>query len=225
MADYTPGRYEGFGSWYDDVMNDQGKRGKLNDAAHALLAGLIGSGSGVAVDVGCGTGIMSKVLKELGYTPLGFDFAYDQLRIAKNRLPVAQADATRLPIRSASVSLAYSTFITTDWDNLEEAVAEIYRILKSGGRYIDLGTHPCFYGGFSVQQSDGTVVQYPGYRGSKYLEPSHYNSEIRRRVGGWHRPISEIINIYLRAGFVLEKIIEGGPDAVPSILGVIAVKR
>ena len=217
--------FEGIADWYDTVMSDPEKRGVLNNESNKLLAELAGPGSGLALDIGCGTGSVSKVLRDLGYNTVGVDLAADQLRIAAERLPVAQADVTYLPIASGAVPLIYSTFTQGVYDDLQGVVNEIYRVLAPGGRYIDISTHPCFNGCYSERQPDGSVIQRPGYRSSHFVPPAHFNSFIRGRVGAWNRPLDESLNIILKAGFRLRKVAEGGSGKVPDILAIIAYKE
>ncbi|ADY55631.1 Methyltransferase type 11 [Syntrophobotulus glycolicus DSM 8271] len=217
-------RYEGIADWYDGVMNDPGKRGGLKNRSHDLLEELLGKGEGLALDIGCGTGIVAERVRNLGYSPVGVDLSADQLKIASGRLPVAQADVTNLPIASNSIPVVYTTFTTTEYDDLQGVINEIYRVLKPGGRYVEIGTHPCFNGGYAEIQADGSVIQHPGYRSSHYLQPSHFNSPIRGRVGAWNRPLEDILNTILNAGFRLDRVAEGGEKDLPDILGIVAVK-
>ena len=218
-------RYEGIGEWYDTLMNDPGQRGGLKNRSHDLLEELLGKGEGLALDIGCGTGIVAERVRALGYTPVGVDLSSDQLKIASGRLPVVQADVTNLPIASDSIPVAYTTFTTTEYDDLQGVINEIYRVLKPGGKYIEIGTHPCFNGGYAEHQADGSVLLRPGYRSSHYLKPSHFNSHVRGRVGAWNRSLEEVLNTILIAGFRLERIAEDGEKDIPDILGIIAVKK
>jgi SAM-dependent methyltransferase/uncharacterized protein YbaR (Trm112 family) len=220
----APSLYDGNAEWYDRVMRDPGVRGGLHESAFELLRALLGPGEGVALDIGCGTGIAASLLRDLGYQPLGLDFSADQLRIAVNRLPVAQADAQRLPIAEGTVPLALSTFAFGDWADLAGSAAELHRALRHGGRFVDITVHPCFNGGFARAQQDGSILQRPGYHSAGFLEPSHFGSTIRGRVGAWHRPLDTIVNSFLGAGFQLSRILEGGPGELPSILALSFVK-
>jgi SAM-dependent methyltransferase len=66
-----------------------------------LLRDLLGEGSGICLDIGCGTGVYASRVSQLGWTPVGADLSAGMLRHARGRLPVAQADAGRLPVRTA----------------------------------------------------------------------------------------------------------------------------
>lgn len=224
VGEAAAARYNGISTWYDQAMQDVGTRGELGAAGFALLAELIGPGSGVAVDIGCGTGLSASTARRLGYAPLGVDLSFDMLSHALSRLPVIQGNAAQLPLASNSVPLAYSTFTTTDWDDLSGALAEIHRVLKPGGRYVSIAVHPCFYGGYAEPLADGGVRLSPGYHVSSYHPPAVHKSAVRSRVGAWHRPLVEVFNSILGANLRIECIAEGGPKALPEILAISAIK-
>jgi SAM-dependent methyltransferase len=143
---------------------------------------------------------------------------------ASGRLPVVQGDAARLPLADESVSNAYSTFVSSDLDDLEAAIREIYRVLVPGGRYVSICVHPAFNGGHSEIRDDDSVVVRPGYTSTGYRSSEQHGSTIRSHVGAWHRPIAALINAHLVAGFRLTNLVETGPAPLPSILGITVEK-
>jgi SAM-dependent methyltransferase len=98
-------------------------------------------GLSVLVDVGCGTGISSRLFAERGFKVIGIDPNPDMLLKANTetaRLTVActpqfrtgQAEATGLPDGAADLVLAAQAF---HWFQAETALPEFHRILKSDG--------------------------------------------------------------------------------------------
>lgn len=217
-------RYDGLADWYDQVMQDPTERGVLAVSAYETLASLLGPGTGRILDVGTGTGLAAERVRRLGYEPFGVDLSFDQLRVASRRLNVIQGDAARLPIASDSVATAYSTFVSSDLDDFAGALAEIYRVLRPGGRYVSICVHPVFNGGHTDIHTDGRVTLDPGYTSSGYQPGESYGSTIRRHVGAWHRPLDALINTFLDAGFRLSRVVEDGPSALPLTLGLLVVK-
>jgi SAM-dependent methyltransferase len=220
----TAARYDGLAEWYDEVMRDPSVRGALARAAYEMLVALLGPGSGLILDIGCGTGLAAERVQALGYQPVGIDLSLDQLRVASRRLPVVQGDAARLPVSSDSVAAAYSTFVSSDLDEFAGAVAEAHRVLRSRGRYVSICVHPCFNGGYATEHEDGGVSVRPGYAVAGYQSSGEFGSTIRSHVGAWHRPLGELINTFLDAGFRLTRIAEGGPSPLPGLLGIAVVK-
>lgn len=223
-AGLAAARYDGLARWYDEVMRDPSDRAILAQSAYDLLASLLGAGSGLALDIGCGTGLASLRVRELGYQPVGVDISLDQLKIAVTRLPAVQGDAAQLPIASGSVPTAYSAFVSSDLDDYNRAVREIYRVLAPGGRYVSVCLHPCFYGSYSAVQPDSTVVVRPGYRDTGYHRSERFGTTIRSHVGAWHRPLADVVGGLLAAGFQLEALSEDGPDPIPTLLGLVTRK-
>jgi SAM-dependent methyltransferase len=217
-------RYEGLAEWYDEVMRDPDERGALAVSAYATLADLLGPGSGWILDVGVGTGLAAERVRRLGYKPFGVDLSFNQLQIASSRLPVVQSDAARLPLADESVANAYSTFVSSDLDDLDATLREIHRVLVPGGRYASICVHPAFNGGHSEIRDDESVVVRPGYAVTGYRSGEQYGSTIRSHVGAWHRPIAALINAHLNAGFRLTNLVETGPAPLPSILGIAVQK-
>lgn len=221
-------RYDGLADWYDDEMSSGGSKKELAERGDELLRALLGAGQGLALDLACGTGRTAELARGLGYRPLGIDISRGQLGIARGRLPVICGSARALPLRSDSFSAVYTTFSTASLENLEASVQEIHRVTKPGGRTINVGVHPCFNGSCSEAQPDGGVLVRPGYRRGGWFAPAHFREgSIRSRTGAWHRPLAEVINAYIAAGFRLTGVEEGAPgelDRLPLIFGLAALK-
>jgi SAM-dependent methyltransferase len=98
----------------------------LLDPAHPVL------------DIGIGTGIVAAELTARGCTVAGVDLSVRMLAQARDRLGrrVAVADAGRLPVRTASVTQAVSTWLLHAGPDRRAVFAEAARVLRPGGRYL-----------------------------------------------------------------------------------------
>jgi ubiquinone/menaquinone biosynthesis C-methylase UbiE len=125
------------------------------------LVELLGSGPGVCLEVGCGTGVYAARVADLGWTPVGVDLSAGMLRHAVVRLPVAQTDATRLPLPDRSLGAVITVMVHTDVAEYRPILDEIARVLRPGGRFVHIGVHPCFCGGFADRTDPQAITDTP----------------------------------------------------------------
>lgn len=95
------------------------------------------------LDLCCGTGDLSKIVKKQSPTALvtGIDFSDRMISIAKTRgqeVEFLQGDVTNLPYPDESFDFAIMGFGLRNILNAEKAIEEVYRILKSGGYFLHL---------------------------------------------------------------------------------------
>jgi len=92
---------------------------------------------GLALDVGCGSGGNTAVLRDLGWRAIGLEYSPTAAGLARARgLAIVQGDATRLPFPDDAFDLVMSTDM---WEHVEdhEAVArETARVVRPGGRVL-----------------------------------------------------------------------------------------
>ncbi len=219
-------RYDGLADWYDEEIRGLDITGTALDA----LARLLGSGAGKCLDLGCGTGIAFPRLRQLGWTVVGIDISADQLRVARERngdLPVVlvHADASSMPFADESYDAVVSLWTHTDFDDPEAVFAESRRVLRPGGKFVDVGAHPCFVTPFAEPSPTGTHVLHPGYRKRGWIASGPaFGHGIRPRVGVNHLPLPDLMNAIISSGLTLQHIDEPGEDDYPLILGVVATR-
>ena len=124
-------RYDGLAEWYE------GFRRELSDHELDTLRRLLGPGGGRCLDVGCGTGVPTLAVAELGWSVIGVDVSSDLLERARSRgLEVVEAPANALPFEDASFDAATSFWTHTDIDGFAAAAAEVARVLKPGAPFV-----------------------------------------------------------------------------------------
>lgn len=90
------------------------------------------------LDVGCGRGEMSRSFQELGLSVSAVDISDMALEYAPSvDFRVADIDG-RLPFDSDSFDIVFSKSVVEHLDRPENLMAEIYRILRPGGRVITM---------------------------------------------------------------------------------------
>jgi ubiquinone/menaquinone biosynthesis C-methylase UbiE len=201
--------YDQIADWYEDqFLGAQAGTDPLG-ISRALRV-LLGQGSGICLEIGCGTGVYARQVRELGWTPFGVDLSARMLRHAKGRLPVAQTDAGRLPVRDKGVRAVIAVMVHTDMPDYPQVLQEVSRVLETGGVFIHIGVHPCFCGAFADHTDRNAVLIRPGYLDSYWSKQSWTDQGIRDKVGAMHRPLPELLHAFLDAGLTLERFTEGG---------------
>lgn len=104
---------------------------------------------GVLVDVSCGSGLFSRKFAKSGVYSrvVALDFSENMLRqcydfikiddsILNSNLALVRADVSRLPFSSGSIDAVHAGAALHCWPSPSNAVAEINRILRSGGVFV-----------------------------------------------------------------------------------------
>jgi ubiquinone/menaquinone biosynthesis C-methylase UbiE len=216
----TKSRYDGHAEWYDNWNKPHSER----NAAEVL--DLLGPGTGLCLDLGCGGGLNFGVLAATGRTVVGLDRSADQIRIARRRSRhIVRADAAALPFPAATFPAVAALWISTDVDDFAAVLREAARVLTPGGLLACYGVHPCFNGPHMQRLDDGGIRAHPTYRQAGWhQEAPWWGPYIRKRVGMRHHPLAELLNAFIGSGLVIEHAAELGTHPVPLILGIRARK-
>lgn len=107
------------------------------------MLGHIAPAPGVALDVGCGSGIYHPAVAAHGMRIVAVDFALGMLREVRQqaderRLPVLplRANAEQLPVREASCERVLANHMLYHVPDQFAALREMRRVLKPGGRVV-----------------------------------------------------------------------------------------
>jgi SAM-dependent methyltransferase len=176
-------------SYYDAtrVVTEEATRRQTD-----LLAAEIGDRR--ALEVGCGTGQVSLPLRAAGVDVVGIDLSLPMLaRLVEKGggtpvLPVAQADATRLPFADRAFGAAVVRWVLHLIPPWRQAVGEIVRVLAPGGTI--LVNHGGFSGvGVEMRQQMEALVGRPlPAAGLDWHSPAELEGELSR-IGAVHREL------------------------------------
>src|SRR5688500_17647704 len=104
--------YDEIADWYEAEFLPRHDSDPLG--VNRALRELLGAGHGTCLEVGCGTGVNARLVRELGWLPVGVDLSAGMLSYAGGRLPVMRADARRLPVADGSVPAVVTVMAHTD---------------------------------------------------------------------------------------------------------------
>lgn len=115
---------------------------------------------GHCLDIGCGDGSNSIILKKLGFTVEGCDIAFTALRKAGQKgIKTRQVDLnkSKLPYSTNQFKLVWMTDVIEHVIRPDSAMAEVYRILQPGG-YLFLTTPNVSWWGIKAQLLIGKTL-------------------------------------------------------------------
>jgi len=209
-----------------------GYAGHVENTQRGIVARLrrhgVASGERV-LDVGCGSGLLARVLLAEGYAVTGVDASPAMIELARVHAPGADFRVTGLPTRrrpgadgglagaDAIVSTGHVLNYLGSCDDVALALAELAAALRPGGLLaIDLMTerfaeardirHP-----HARVEDDWTIITRFSRPG-----PHRFDREItvfRRVDGAWRRSDEHHCNVTFEAGEALEVLRMNGVDA------------
>jgi SAM-dependent methyltransferase len=161
------------------------------------------------LDAGCGPGIYSEWLIKHGAEVVAVDASLKMVELAKQRLggaaEVRQADLSK-PLDflgDSSFDVVLSPLVLEYVEDWRGAFAEFYRVLRPGGHFVFSVTHPfsdyLYYKSLNYYETELVGCEWRGFESVKVHMPS------------FRRPLGEMLNTLLEAGFQLERIVEPKP--------------
>jgi demethylmenaquinone methyltransferase / 2-methoxy-6-polyprenyl-1,4-benzoquinol methylase len=106
----------------------------------------------IALDIATGTGELAfEMARQGARTVIGADFCVEMLHAARykaartgmgSRVGFIAADAMRLPFADSTFDCIVNGFMLRNVGNLRETFAELWRVLKAGGRLVCLDLTP-----------------------------------------------------------------------------------
>jgi ubiquinone/menaquinone biosynthesis C-methylase UbiE len=91
------------------------------------------------LDVGCGSGAFTALLRERGYEVSGLDISPEQIAMAKRKLPeieFIQGDAEDIPLGNGEADGVLLSGLVHHFPDPRRLAGEVRRVLKPGGRFV-----------------------------------------------------------------------------------------
>src|SRR4051794_14382935 len=185
----------------------------LREADAQLLGPTAELAGHTVLEIGAGAAQCSRWLATVGAHPVAVDLSAGQLRHARRQglasgvqVPLVQADATQLPIRTASIDIACSAFGAVPFVADSEALhREVARVLRPGGHWVFSVNHPMRWCFRDDPGPDGLVVERSYFDRSAYLEIGESGHPLYVES---HRTMGDRIRELVAAGFVVTNVVE-----------------
>lgn len=239
------------GDWADSKLTDWWQREftdgvdpEYTEQILPLIVDEVGT-SRLVLDIGTGEGQVARELAARGVSVVGVDPFPAQVTEAVRRgggPHYGLAEAASLPFANESFDAAVACLVFEHIDAVDEAIAEVSRVLAPGGTFLFLLNHPLLQtpnSGWIDDQMLDPPEQY--WRIGPYLVEQSSLEEVQKDVfvRFVHRPLSRYLNTLARAGLLLEHMHEPAPppgflagapeyfeaDTVPRLLALRLVKR
>ena len=151
---------------------------------------------------------------------VGVDPTRKQIEEAARAAPVvphyALGDAAHLAARTDAFDAVVACLVFEHIDAVDEAMAEVARVLRPGGRFVLFLNHPLLQTPNSGWIDDHVLDPPEQYwRIGPYLTEDSSMEEVQRGVfiRFVHRPLSRYVNAMADNGLVLERMLEPAPPA------------
>jgi SAM-dependent methyltransferase len=180
------------------------------DAFFALLP----EPGGPVLEVGCGEGRVLRDLKERGYDLTGLDASPSLLEAARGADPDGRyvlGRAEDLPFEDDSFDLVVAYNVLMDVEDMPQAVAEIARVLRPGGRLCACVTHPLNDVGHFAE--NGSFVIPGSYLEEGWISVSVERAGLEMCFDGRTYPLESYARALENAGLLIEALRE--PAAPP----------
>ena len=178
------------------------------------------AGARRVLDVGCGDGQVARLARRVGAEVVaGIDPTWNQISVAAARgggPSYARADAAALPFADGSFDTVVACLVFEHIRSVEEAIAEVARVLRAGGVFLFFLNHPLLQtpdSGWIDDQFLDPPEQY--WRIGPYLVEDESVEEVEKDVfiTFIHRPLSRYVNTLAAHGLVVVHMEEPPPPA------------
>jgi SAM-dependent methyltransferase len=221
VSDSTPDLdgdlWETHADWWQEGFSE-GADPEYEEQILPLAAELLADRARV-LDIGAGEGQIARLAASQGSAVVAIDPTWAQITVASERgggPSFAQSGAAALPFADASFDAAIACLVFEHIRDVDDAIAEVARVLRPGGRFAFFLNHPLLQtpnSGWIDDQMLDPPEQY--WRIGDYLIEDETIEEVEKGVfiPFIHRPLSRYVNALSSEGLVLEQMLEPPPPA------------
>ena len=203
---------------WDAGYDDDGDRNRRYQSDEPMLEMLGDVRGKYILDLGSGNGYLCRKLAKTGAITTGVELSdrfvqIAEAREAKEKLGIeyhhsSSAQMDFLP--DSYFDKAVANYVLMDVLDYEAAVQEVFRVLRPGGRFVAVISHPCFSSGPA-----GWVRPAPdsprledrfAYRVDNYFHRGPYYGQwgVFDPLPSFHRPLRDYWHAFIKAGFGID---------------------
>ena len=187
------------------------------------------AGATRVLDVGCGEGQIGRLAVRCGARVVGIDPTWNQIMVAAGRAggpTYVRSDAAALPFADGAFDAAVACLVFEHIEAMDEAIAEVSRVLRPNGQFLFFLNHPLLQtpnSGWIDDQMLDPPEQY--WRIGPYLTEDLTIEQVEKGVfiPFIHRPLSRYVNAMATNGLLVEAMEEPAPPpgcAYPMVLAI-----
>jgi SAM-dependent methyltransferase len=208
--------WETHATWWIDGFTD-GADPEYEEQILPLAAAEL-AGARRVLDVGCGDGQISRLAAAGGAElVIGIDPTWNQVTVARDRdggAFFARSGAAAMPFPDGAFDAVVACLVFEHIRDVDDAIAEVARVLAPGGRFCFFLNHPLLQApnsGWIDDQILDPPEQY--WRIGPYLPEDESLQEVEKDVfiPFIHRPLSRYINALADNGLLLHRMLEPAP--------------
>ena len=207
--------WETHAEWWQEGFTD-GADPEYTEQILPIAADLL-DGARRVLDVGAGEGQVARLAAGLGATVVALDPTWAQIAVAAERAggpACVQAGAALLPFADATFDHVVACLVFEHIAEVDEAIAEVARVLEPGGRFSFFLNHPLLQtpnSGWIDDQILDPPEQY--WRIGDYLVEDETVEEVQKDVfiPFIHRPLHRYVNALADNGLLIEQMLEPAP--------------
>jgi SAM-dependent methyltransferase len=207
--------WEEHAEWWTDGFTD-GADPEYEDQIIPLVVREL-AGVEKVLDIGTGDGQIARALSATGCVVTGVDPTSAQISVAVERgggPRYVQSGACPLPFDDESFDAALACLVFEHIDDVDGAISEVARVLRSGGSFNFLLNHPLLQTPDSGWIDDHMVEPPEQYwRIGNYLDEAETIEQVELgvHIRFLHRPLSRYLNALADNGLLLERMDEPAP--------------
>ena len=215
--------WEKHAQWWQDGFSE-GADAEYTEQILPLAAHHL-QGATRILDVGTGEGQIARLAHDANHdqaaknanntTTIGIDPTHNQIVEADRRgkgPAYARAGAAQLPFRDSSFDAVVACLVFEHIDDVDEAIAEVGRVLEPNGRFLFFLNHPLLQTPNSGWIDD-TILEEQYWRIGPYLIEDKTIEEVEKDVfiPFIHRPLSRYVNALATNGLLITRMEEPAP--------------